>query len=120
MAEVVRQSHSWYPPGVDSPRTDPTYAKRIMDALREHQGESVHLEAVVGGDAWTIYEIIMKLRRLGWVIEGQRGVAGYTYVDQVPPEGWLRLAPSRRSKKRSPRCRPGKSAPMAGQIEMGT
>jgi hypothetical protein len=49
MAEVARQSHSYYPPGVDNPRHDPAYIEKVADVLLENRGRRIHIEALVGG-----------------------------------------------------------------------
>jgi len=121
MAEVVRQSQSWYPRGdANNPRHDQTYAKRIMDVLRANQGVAVHLEPIVGGNPWSVNAVINALRRIGWTIDGERGVVGYTLVDMEPPEGWLRLVESIREdeRKSSRRCTPRAVALIEGQIPL--
>ena len=123
MAEVVRQSHNYYSPGdPNNPRYDPTFRKRIGDVLRKNEGVSVHLERIVGGDPTTIHETIEVLRRIGWQIDGSKGVAGYTLIDIDLPPGWLRLVESIRKAakksllKKSRRCTPRRVKPVDGQI----
>lgn len=87
---LTRQSQHWYAPGQDRPAHHPDFLDRVAAALLEHLGECVHLEAVVGGDPWSIHETVKYLRRLGWTIEAQRGVPGYTLTGWSRPEGWLR------------------------------
>jgi len=87
---VPHQSTHYYAPGQDRPSHHPTFADDVANALLEHFGERVHLEAVVGGDPWSIRETVLYLRRLGWTIEAQRGVPGHTLTGWSRPEGWLR------------------------------
>ena len=122
MAEVVRQSHSYYPPGVDNPRQDPTYIERVADVLLDHRGELVHIEPIVGGDPWTVNESINCLRRLGWEIHGERGCPGYLFVRWTRPQRWTRLDSVYREHIGAVILRPKRHrelVPMAGQMEMG-
>lgn len=92
MAEVVRQSHSWYAPGdPDNPRLDPDYINDVGNTLIPRLGERTHLEAIVGGDPWSVHEAVECLRRLGFVIDGARGSKGYMLTGWRRPERWLRL-----------------------------
>jgi hypothetical protein len=92
MAEVARQSHSWYAQGnPDNPRNDPTYVERVAEVLLDHRGERVHLEPIVGGDPWVANEAVNCLRRLGWEILGEKGVAGYIFIGWKRPQRWTRL-----------------------------
>lgn len=119
MAEVVRQSHQWYAPGVSSPRRDPTYIERVAECLLSHRGERVHLEPIVGGDPWVTREAVECLRRLGWDIEGQKGSAGYLFVKWMRPQRWTRLDTVYRDHIGAiilrPK-RPRKVEPLAGQV----
>ena len=121
MGEVARQSQSWYARGdANNPRHDPTYAKHIMDVLRANQGVAVHLEPIVGGNPWSVNAVVNALRRIGWDIAGERGVAGYTLVDMEPPEGWLRLVESIRKDEQKPRrFTPRVVELVEGQIPLG-
>ena len=92
MAEVVRQSHSWYAPGdPNNPRNDPHYIDAVGNALIPRIGERTHLEAIVGGDGWAVHEAVECLRRLGFVIDGTRGCKGYMLTGWTRPERWVRL-----------------------------
>jgi len=101
MAEVVRhlltrQSHGWYEPDdPKSPRQNPTlqqaYFNAVGELLSDHKGQVVHLEEELGGDPWIVAEAVGCWRRLGWLIEAQRGHAGYRFVGVQRPPRWTRL-----------------------------
>ena len=91
MDEVATQSHSYYPPGVDSPRHDPAYIEKVADVLLENRGRRIHIEPLIGGDPWVLAEAVKCLRRLGWDIRAVKGSPGYTFVTWRRPERWLRL-----------------------------
>jgi hypothetical protein len=81
-----------YPGQASGPSPDPTtYVERVAEALQSRRGERVHLEAVVGGDPWILHESVSILREFGWVIIGERGKAGYTYLRWTRPRRWQRI-----------------------------
>jgi hypothetical protein len=82
----TRQSHYWYPQGAPNPRCDPTFLNRIADLLISNYRERVHIESLLGGDPWVIHDRIEKLRQTyGFVVVGNRGIAGYTLTDWAEP-----------------------------------
>ena len=81
-----------YPGTVTGPSPDPTtYAELVAEELSSRKGERVHLQAIIGGDAWVIHDAVEMLRELGWVITGERGKAGYTYERWERPRRWQRI-----------------------------
>lgn len=118
---LARRSHPGYLPGEDRPAHDPAYVDRVADALLAHLGKRVHLESVVGGDPWSVHEAVECLRRLGWQIEGERGVAGYVCLGWRRPRRWLRLDSVYKDHQRAillgPRRR--RIAVMPGQLAIG-
>lgn len=66
--------------------------KLLMDAWRDRPGEPVYLTQELGtSDVWAIHTIVEGLRRVGHVIDAERGVAGYVYRGAVPPAKWLHV-----------------------------
>jgi len=93
---LTRQSHGWYAPDdPKSPRQNlamrQTYFKAVGELLSDRKGQVVHLEEELGGDPWIVAEAVECWRRLGWVIEGERGRPGYRFVAACRPKRWLRL-----------------------------
>lgn len=65
-------------------------AKLLLDGYVERRGEPVHIGRALGtNDVWAIHVFVDALRRVGHVIDGKRGVAGYTYRGFDPPPAWL-------------------------------
>lgn len=97
MAEVVRQSQSWYAQGNDdNPRsrnrhTGPTYIDDVGNLLLGNFRERVHIQTIVGGDAWAAHEAVECVRRLGLLVDGKRGGPGYTLAGFARPVRWTRL-----------------------------
>jgi hypothetical protein len=114
---LTQQSYPQYA-HVPAERHNPVqFAKDIMDVLLANKGQRVHIEEAVGGDPWTINEVVLKLRRIGWVIDGEKGVPGYTLVDILPPPPWLRLAPPKQATIPAAKTvRSWKPSPMQTQI----
>ena len=95
MAEVVRQSHSWYAPGnPDNPRCDSSYIDRVAKCLLERVGTRVNVQSVIGGDPWVVHESVEYLRSTGLDIEGVRGRPGYKLIANFTrTERWTRHEP---------------------------
>ena len=95
MAEVVRQSHSWYAPGnPDNPRCDRSYIDRVAKCLLERVGTRVNVQSVIGGDPWVVHESVTYLRDEGHDIDGTRGGSGYKLIaGWTRPECWTRHEP---------------------------
>lgn len=95
MADVVRQSHSWYAPGnADNPRCDRSYIDRVAKCLLERVGKRVNVQSVIGGDPWVVHESVEYLRWEGHDIEGARGGPGYKLTaGWTRPERWTRHEP---------------------------
>jgi len=93
MADVVRQSHSWYAPGdPDNPRNNPDYINEVGNGIIPlHLAERVHLEELIGGDPWSVHEAVECMRRLGFVIDGKQGSKGYMLTGWKRPQRWTRL-----------------------------
>jgi|SRR5665647_1210010 len=92
MADVVRQSHSWWAPGdPDNPRTDLDYIDDAGNLLLENFRERVSIQRVIGGDPWTAHEAVECVRRLGLLVDGERDGGGYTCTGFKRPARWLRL-----------------------------
>jgi len=95
MAEVVRQSHSWYAPGdPNNPRCDESYIDRVAKCLLERVGKRVNVQSVIGGDPWVVHESVEYLRDEGHDIDGTRGGSGYKLIaNWTRPERWTRHEP---------------------------
>ena len=92
MAEVVRQSHSWYAPGdPNNPRSDPDYIDDVGNLLLGNFRERVRVQIEIGGDPWSAHEAVECVRRLGLVVSGLRGGPGYTLMGFKRPIRWTRL-----------------------------
>ncbi len=92
MSTPARQSHAWYAPGdANSPRVNPTYVDAVAEVLLGHRDELVCVQRRIGGDPWSVHEAVEVLRSFGWVIDGERGKAGYIFRGWQRPERWLRI-----------------------------
>lgn len=83
------------PEGYDV-RHDPDAVNKIacllLEGWRDRPGEPVHLGKCLGtADMWSVRTYVDCLRRLGWVIEGRRGHAGYTFVCWSRSPRWTHL-----------------------------
>lgn len=64
----------------------------LLEGWRDAPGEPVLLTRELGtSDVWAIHTIIEALRRVGHLIDGERGVPGYTYRGFAPPPKWLHI-----------------------------
>ena len=89
---LARQSHSWYAPGdPNNPRNDPDYINDVGNLILPRFAERIHLEEMVGGDPWGVHEAVECLRRLGLVIDGERGRKGYVLTGWKRPQRWTRM-----------------------------
>ena len=67
-----------------------TVAKLLLDGYVDHPGEPVYLGRAMGtDDVWAIHTIVEALRRVGHLIDAEKGIAGHTYRGFDPPPKWL-------------------------------
>ena len=65
----------------------------LLEGWRDHPGEAVLLGRALGTkDVWAIHVIVEALRRVGHLIDGEKGIAGYTYRGFVAPPKWTHLS----------------------------
>jgi len=74
-------------------RHDPEAVNRVaallLDGYVRHPGQPVLLGRILGTkDVWAIRWHVECLRRLGWVIEAQKGIPGYALVGFRAPKPW--------------------------------
>ena len=61
----------------------------LLEGWRDHPGEPVLLGRALGTkDVVGLHVIIESLRRAGHIIDGEKGIPGYTYRGFRPPERW--------------------------------
>ena len=77
-------------------RHDPEAPDKVAQLLLAgyvlHPGQPVHIGKALGSnDVWAIHAIIEALRRVGHIIDGEKGVAGYTYRGFKSPPKWLHI-----------------------------
>jgi hypothetical protein len=68
-------------------------------------------------DVWAVHTIIEALRRVGHVIDGEKGIAGYTYRGFLAPPRWLHLDNVLRDVVRE-NMRGAAEAQLPGQMEL--
>jgi hypothetical protein len=68
-------------------------------------------------DVWAVHTIIQALRRVGHLIDGEKGQPGYTYRGFVAPPRWLHLENVLCDVVRESLRSEGE-APMPGQMEL--
>ena len=92
MTAVVRQSHSWYAQGdPNNPRSDPDYLDDVGNLLLGNFRERVRVQVELGGDPWSAHESVECFRRLGLLVDGERGSGGYMLTGWKRPPRWTRL-----------------------------
>ena len=64
----------------------------LLEGFRQQPGYPVRLGRALGTkDVWAVSTIVETLRRLGWIIDGHRGIAGYTLRGWTRPPRWQRI-----------------------------
>lgn len=103
-------------------RHDPEAATKIaallLDGYVRHPGEPVRLGRLLGtSDVWAIHCHVEALRRVGHLIDGTKGVAGYTYRGFAPPRRWVHVDHALRDVVREA-IKAEAVEPLPGQMEL--